>query len=588
MTVDGKTFKRQGDHPDGDGTFYLYLTGKDHTIGLSTGDYTAEWNESDGFDVPYSPTPDVTVESATASSVTVKALDEQDVYGAAEYSLDNQNWQTSNEFTELDVDTEYTVYARYQGNNTYIRSGAGSATVRTMKHGNALVEDSRPDSLAGIYGQKLSDISLPQGWTWADNDTALSAGEQSYTARFDTTGYEDEYDFTSVSGYDSTNHYVELNLTVDVSKADSTVTIKTSSMDKEYDGTAVSNPDVDKTGSTKDIAFTWYQKDGNDWKELASAPTDTGSYKVAASVEADDNYNGTSAELEFAISRTANEWTEELSIAGWTYGDRANAPTAAAKYGTVTFTYSDKEDGTYTDTVPSKAGKWYVKAGVDGNENYTGLEAVTEFTIKKTDSTVTIKTSSLDKEYDGTAVSNPDVDKTGSTKDAAFTWYQKDGNGWKELTSAPADAGSYKVAVKVEENENYNGASAEHEFTISKAVPQFEVPDSLTIRQGQALSTVKLPDGFAWKDETQKAEKLGKQTFRAVYTPEDAENYQTAETDITVNVVAANVPADNEDKAQQTGAETGDSVNIFGWSALLAVSLAGAVSSVLFRRRKRR
>lgn len=423
VTVDDKTFKRQGDHPDGDGTFYLYLTGQDHAITAPIGGYNAEWNGSNGFDISSSPTPAVTVESATASTVTVKALDNQDVYGTAEYSLDNQNWQSSNEFTELDADTEYTVYARYKGNDTYGQSKAGSVTVKTMKDGNALVEDSRPDSLTGIYGQKLSDISLPQGWTWADNDTALPAGEQSYPARFDTTAYEDEYDFTGASGYDSKNHYVESNLTVDVSKADSTVTINTASLDKEYDGNAVSDPYVEKTGSTKDVTFTWYQKDGDEWKELASAPADAGSYKVVACVEADDNYNGISAELE---------------------------------------------------------------------------------------------------------------------------------------------------------------------FVISKAVPQYEVPADLTVEQGQALSTVKLPAGFAWKDSTQKADKLGKQTFKAVYTPEDTENYQTVEMDITVDVVAKAVSADDTDKAQQAEAKTGDSMNVFVWTALLAVSLAAAVSSVLFRRRKQR
>lgn len=160
------------------------------------------------------------------------------------------------------------------------------------------------------------------------------------------------------------------------------------------------------------------------------------------------------AEKEFSISQTTNEWTSELSIADWAYGQTASTPVATAKYGNVVFTYSDKKDGTYTGKVPTEAGTWYVKATVEGNENYTGMVA--------TDS-----------------------------------------------------------------------------FEISKAQPSFTLPKDLVIKQGDALSTVSLPDGFTWADDTQTADVLGTQPFKAVFTPEDTTNYQTVEVDITVEVVPA-------------------------------------------------
>lgn len=51
VTVDGgtankKTFTRAGNHPGGDTAFYLYLTGKDHDLVTSKGNYKAEWNKS--------------------------------------------------------------------------------------------------------------------------------------------------------------------------------------------------------------------------------------------------------------------------------------------------------------------------------------------------------------------------------------------------------------------------------------------------------------------------------------------------------------------------------------------------------------
>ena len=124
---------------------------------------------------------------------------------------------------------------------------------------------------------------------------------------------------------------------------------------------------------------------------------------------------------------------------------------ATVKYGNVVFTYSDKKDGTYTGKVPTEAGTWYVKATVEGNENYTGMVA--------TDS-----------------------------------------------------------------------------FEISKAQPSFTLPKDLVIKQGDALSTVSLPDGFTWADDTQTADVLGTQPFKAVFTPEDTTNYQTVEVDKTLTV----------------------------------------------------
>ena len=519
-----------------------------------------------------------------------------------------------------------------------------------------------PDNLIAVFGQKLSDVPLTEGWTWVDPDIYLTVGENIVTARFDVSSYENEYYFINVPGYNSKGHYVERKLKVNVGKANSTIEFIPLSLDKKYDGNTVNNPDVQKTGSIEDVTFTWYQKDGEDWKGLSSAPVEAGNYKVVVSVEADDNYNGASAELEFAISKTENEWAEELSIEGWTYGDEAKKPIATSKYGTVTFTYSDSKDGTYTDVVPTEAGTYYVKATVAGNENYTGLESIKSFEIKKADSSITITTSSLDKVYDGNAVNNPDVEKSGSTKEVIFTWYQEDENGWKELSSAPVDAGNYKVIASVEADDNYNGASAELEFVISqtanewtdelsikdwtygdkayaptakskygtvtftysdtkegtyadtvpknagtyyvkatvdgnenytgleeimsfeisKAVPEYSIPTDLTIEQGNPLSTVKLPKGFTWKDGTQKADKLGKQTFKAIYTPEDTNNYQTVETDITMNVVAKTPSKDESDDSRTEGTNTSTQTNQMMWVSIATLSaLLISVLSVL-------
>lgn len=132
VTVDNQKYTRNGDHPNNDGAFYLYLTGENHEIELSDGNYCAIWNGTDGFTVKkYTPTPTVLSQAQTASTITVAALPDQSTYGTAKYSLNNTDWQESPEFRNLKSGTSYTVYAKYSGNNNYLESDVGQTKVTT-------------------------------------------------------------------------------------------------------------------------------------------------------------------------------------------------------------------------------------------------------------------------------------------------------------------------------------------------------------------------------------------------------------------------------------------------------------------------
>lgn len=76
-------------------------------------------------------------------------------------------------------------------------------------------------------------------------------------------------------------------------------------------------------------------------------------------------------------------------------------------------------------------------------------------------------------------------------------------------------------------------------FVIRKAKPSYTLPTDLVIKQGDALSTVNLPKGFTWIDDTQTADVLGTHAFKAVFTPADTTNYETVEVEIRVEVVPA-------------------------------------------------
>ena len=164
---------------------------------------------------------------------------------------------------------------------------------------------------------------------------------------------------------------------------DSTITISNKSLSKSYDGKQVDQPVIEKTGSTKEVEFTWYKMVGNEWKEINSSPVNVGKYKVVASVESDGKYNSVSTEKVFEITKATNSWTEEPAIVEWTEGSEVNKPVGKAKFGQVIFTYSNSQDGIFTSNIPTEAGTWYMKVTVKGSENYTGLEKIIKFTIKE-------------------------------------------------------------------------------------------------------------------------------------------------------------------------------------------------------------
>ena len=101
-------------------------------------------------------------------------------------------------------------------------------------------------------------------------------------------------------------------------------------------------------------------------------------------------------------NKNSNEFTQPLAITGWTYGEKANTPTAVAKYGTIKYTYSNTADGTYTEEVPTNAGTYYVKATVEETDKYTGLESdAVEFVIGKKILTNDSITKIADQTYTG-------------------------------------------------------------------------------------------------------------------------------------------------------------------------------------------
>lgn len=122
------------------------------------------------------------------------------------------------------------------------------------------------------------------------------------------------------------------------------------------------------------------------------------------------------------------------------------------------------------------------------------------------------------------------------------------------------NAGNYVAKVTID-----GVAFAELPFTIEKAIPDYTAPDAQTGNAGEELNTVKLGDGFAWKNPTEKIKYSNGNKFEydAIYTPADVDNYKIAELKIEVNGIDITPPTGTI-KIKETVWDKITNV-VFGW-----------------------
>ena len=166
-----------------------------------------------------------------------------------------------------------------------------------------------------------------------------------------------------------------------------------------------------------------------------------------------------------------NEFTQQLAITGWTYGETANTPTAVAKYGTIKYTYSNTADGTYTEEVPTNAGTYYVKATVEETADYSGLESnAVEFTIlpKTINTAITQLTAPVKNEV-------PQTEITTDEYTATVVWSP-------EVTDKFVYNTVYTATITITPKTNYTVKGiAENGYTVSGAETVTNEADSATV-----------------------------------------------------------------------------------------------------------
>ena len=280
-----------------------------------------------------------------------------------------------------------------------------------------------------------------------------------------------------------------------------------------------------------------------------------------------DESNAATVTLKFTITKADNEITS-LTIADWFYGKETNKPVAAAKFGTPSFTYSTAEDGEYTAAVPTAAGKYFVKAAVEGTNDYSGAEKVVSFEIKKAKPAYTELPEAVENlKYDGSAHT---LVAAGATADGTVEYRLGEDGEWSENIPTATNAGSYEIWYRIKGDDAH--ADIEAEEPIAVVIAQADVtvtaPTAKTGLEYTGASLALVEPGSVtagtmmyriggeggWSESVPTAVNAGKYTVQ--YTVTVDENYkkpQDGEVEIVIAKANATVTAPTAKTLTYTG-----------------------------------
>ena len=289
--------------------------------------------------------------------------------------------------------------------------------------------------------------------------------------------------------------------------------------------------------------------------------TDVGEYEVVLKLSDETKYewatpdadDATKVTLKFVVTKANNEITV-LTLDGWTFGQDANTPTATAMFGTPTFTYGATADGEFSETVPTAAGNYFVKATVAATANYDGAEKTAEFKIARASAALTTTPQTVtDLVYTGGAL---DLVTAGVANGGTMQYKLGTDGTWSSDIPTATNAGEYTVYYKVLGDDSHNDFVSEEGITvtIAKANAQFTtepIANANLTYSGSQLNLVvagvvtngtleyKLGDGD-WSENIPTAVDVGNYKVFYRVVPTDSDNYNGIEQkDLNVSVVKA-------------------------------------------------
>ena len=331
-----------------------------------------------------------------------------------------------------------------------------------------------PTGIAAIYGQKLSDVKLPEGFSWEDPSLSVGdPGESTFKCKY---AAPDE-NHTGAEG-------IEVKVRV-------TRPIEASLFSVDADGlvyTGKAHEPAVSSSVVPERSFTVSYRDN-----VAAG-------KAVAVVKGSGFYTGT-CEVPFSIAKAKPAF---------------KAPTGLeAVYGQKLSDVKLPEGFSWEDpllSVGDPGEKTFKCRYAAPDDNHTGVEGI-EVKVRVTRP---VEASMFSVDAKGLAYTGKAYEPAVSSKvvpEGSFSVSYRD------------NVAAGKAAAVVKGSGFYTG-TCEVPFTIAKAKPNYKVPATLKGIYGKKLSDVKLPEGFSWSDPNMRIDWYGSKGIKATYTPSDTINYE--------------------------------------------------------------
>lgn len=358
--------------------------------------------------------------AATDSDITAVSVSDESLFSA---SNDSGEWMvtahqafTSNEWMKVTVDgVEYSIVvtddaATYQvtvnvTNLTNNHSPWGSSghypvwvEATTDKGGSGNNGNKKSTTAQYNYsitftytGEEPTNVNFKVRYNSAGYNPNDLIAQSNYTA-FTGSGNFGTSKTTTVSYSNGTNYQETITYTASYQQLISDPTYNISGTTDTYDGMSKKLVTANGAGGTIHYRYKLDTAlDYSEWQTDIPSATESGTYIIQWYSEGNSTYNamGSSSSPAGTVNATINKANISPSVTmnGWIYGDTENEPSTSGYNGNGAVTYKYKistaDDSTYTETKPSDAGTYTVKAEVASTTNYNGGTATTDFTISQ-------------------------------------------------------------------------------------------------------------------------------------------------------------------------------------------------------------
>ena len=313
---------------------------------------------------------------------------------------------------------------------------------------------------------------------------------------------------------------------------------------------------VDTTMEYKVGDGEWQDCTGAEITGIAANTTVTVRVKATANAPHGESKSCTiGAGRTLTVTFDENGGSEVEDVSGLSYNDKISAPEITRAGYTL--------DGWYNGDA-----KWDFESG----QVTADLTLTAKWTLNAP--TVSLTASAESVTYGTEITLTAGVTHAAGGLTYTYEWYkgsEKLNNDAATMTlKTVADSGSYTVKVTASDgSQSKTVESSAVSVSIGKAEPNYTVPSDLTATYGDQLSSVELPNGWAWDDDSALVGNAGERSHSATFTPTDTANYDTVKQNITVQV----------DKATLTPSvgSVQDKVYDGGTGTTGAIALTGAV-----------